>query len=45
MQLCHYAYELEIDAGYNISSETKIKKGILGGLSVKITYEHFGMDG
>ncbi|KZN62075.1 hypothetical protein N473_21255 [Pseudoalteromonas luteoviolacea CPMOR-1] len=35
-----YAYELEIEAGYDISTETKIKKGILGGLSVKVSYEH-----
>ena len=35
-----YAYEIELDSGFSIKSETKIKKGIFGGLSVTSSYEN-----
>jgi hypothetical protein len=33
-------YEIEINDGFNIQTENKIKKGFLGGISLKITYDH-----
>lgn len=33
-------YEIEIDEGFDIRTENKIKRGLFGGLSLKLSYEY-----